>query len=87
MHTASLDRIVYKSKNEQESMELLRESILAAANINAGSYSGWKYAPIDRVSRFLYEIPFNEIPIKINHEASDPSKVAILKWRLSVAHK
>ena len=86
VHTESIGRLRVKCKNEQELKEKLRETLLAAANIDCGAYKGWKYSPIDRVTRFLYEIPFDEIHLHINH-ASDPSKKAILRWRLSIAGK
>jgi len=82
IHMDSIRKLIVKSKNEQEYKELLRKAILGAAN----SYSGWKYAPIDRVSRFLYEIPFDRIPVEMNY-VTDPSKKAILKWRLETAGK
>jgi hypothetical protein len=63
------------------------EDPISTALLNkADMLKGWKYSPIDKVTKYLYELPLREIPLNINH-VSDPFKKYILRWRLETAQK
>jgi hypothetical protein len=52
-----------------------------------GACDKWEYSPMHRVTRFLYEIPFEDIPIFVYNHGLDPHKKITLMWRLEVAGK